>query len=126
MSEASLTPSICYTSGNLDYNKNDINAFLDTHTVDGVIGVRDSIAIVTMNILISRGMSVPEDVSIYGFQNTRQTLLCRPELSSVHIPIYEIGARAMKVLTNEMLGQKQETNKQIRLQHSIMKRGTTK
>ena len=43
-----------------------------------------------------------------------------------NIPIYEIGARAMKVLTNEILGAKQENNTQIRLQHSIIKRGTTK
>jgi len=126
MKEANLEPKICYTSGNLDSNHVDITDFVEKNDVDGVIGVRDSIAIACMNILIGKGKKVPEDVSIYGFQNTRYTLLCRPTLSSVNIPIYEIGARAMKVLTNEMTGETQEINGTIQLQHSIIKRETTK
>ena len=124
--EYGLEPEICYTSGNLDTNKADIQSFLKDHDVDGVIGVRDSIAIACMNILIDQGKNVPNDVSIYGFQNTRYTLLCRPALSTINVPIYEIGARAMKVLTAEMMGETQETRGQILLEHSIIKRNTTK
>ena len=126
LSEAGLTEEICYTSGNIDVNKKDLTDFVNTHEIDGAIGVRDSIAISCMNILIDKGKKVPEDVSIFGFQNTRYTLLCRPNLSTINVPIYEIGVRAMKVLTAEMQGEEQEKKGQILLEHSIIKRGTTK
>ena len=73
-----LEPLICYTSGNLDINKKDIYRFLKENEVDAIIGVRDSIAISAMNILQDSGKKIPDDISIYGFQNTRYTLLCRP------------------------------------------------
>jgi len=76
--------------------------------------------------MMNQGKKVPEDVSIFGFQNTRYTLLCRPSLSTINVPIYEIGARAMKVLTAEMLGEEQEVQGTILLEHSIIKRNTTK
>jgi len=126
INEFALEPLICYTSGNLDTNRKDIESFLIKNEVDGVIGVRDSIAISVMNIMMNQGKKVPEDVSIFGFQNTRYTLLCRPSLSTINVPIYEIGARAMKVLTAEMLGEEQEVQGTILLEHSIIKRNTTK
>ncbi|MCB9498363.1 MAG: LacI family DNA-binding transcriptional regulator [Bacillales bacterium] len=121
-----LQPEVCYTSGNLDSNQKDLSDFVKSHEIDGVIGVRDSIAISCMNILKNLGRKIPEDVSIFGFQNTRYTLLCRPTLSTINVPIYEIGARAMKVLTAEMMGETQEQKGQILLEHSIIKRETTR
>lgn len=126
MKAYNLEPQICYTSGNLDVNQKDISDFVASHEIDGVIGVRDSIAISCMNILKNMGKKIPEDVSIFGFQNTRYTLLCRPTLSTINVPIYEIGARAMKVLTAEMMGEVQEKKGLITLEHSILKRETTK
>lgn len=124
--EFGLEPLICYTTGNLDAGRNDIKDFLDQNDIDAVIGVRDSIAIAVMNQLIDRGKRIPEDVSVFGFQNTRYTLLCRPQLSTINVPIHDIGAVAMKVLTTEMMGEAQETKGQILLEHSIIKRQTTK
>lgn len=122
--EYNLTPHICYTSGNLDSNFKDISDFVNKNHLDGVIGVRDSIAIACMNIMKSNGLIVPKDVSFYGFQNTRYTLLCRPKLSAINVPIYEIGARAMKMLTNEMIGEELPSSRVV-LDYSIVKRETT-
>ena len=124
--EAGLTPRICYTSGNLDMNYSDITAFLGNNDVDGVIGVRDSIAIACMNIMINSGAKVPEDVSFYGFQNTRYSILTNPKLSSVDIPVAEIGAKAMKILTSEMEEGKTTHKGRVLLKHGIIKRGTSK
>mgnify|MGYP003293097991 CR=1 FL=1 len=121
-----LTPSICYTSGNLDSNYKDITDFIERKEVDGVIGVRDSIAIACMNILIDHGFRVPDDVSIIGFQNSRSSLLCRPQLSTINVPIHEIGGTAMKALTSLMQKEDEEYVGQILLDHSIINRKTTK
>jgi len=126
MIESSLEPKICYTSGNLDTNQTDIRNFLNNNKVDGIIGVRDSIAIASMNYLMEQGYKVPDDVSIYGFQNTRYDLLCRPNISTVDVPTNEIGARAMKELTIEMLEEERNTvEKRIMLKHRIIEREST-
>lgn len=124
--EAGLKELICYTSGNLDVNKKDLTKFVNENHVDGVIGCRDSISISCMNILMDKGYVIPKDVSIYGFQNTRYTLLSRPNLSTINVPIYDMGVRAMKVLTDEIQGEIQEQTGVILLEHSIIKRETTK
>ena len=124
--EFGLEEFICYTSGNLDTNKAGIEEFLSNNDIDGVIGVRDSIAIAVLNALIRKGRKIPEEISVYGFQNTRYTQLSRPLLSTINIPIYEIGARAMRVLTTEMAGEEQERKGRIILEHSIIKRETTR
>ena len=124
--EYGLKELICYTTGNLDSNKNDIDTFLSENDIDGVIGVRDSIAIAVLNALIAKGRKIPEDVSVFGFQNTRYTQLSRPSLSTINIPIYDIGARSMRVLTTEMMKEEQEHKGLIILEHSIIKRLTTK
>lgn len=125
MDEANLTPRICYTSGNLTSNYDDITAFLKTNDLDGVIGVRDSIAIACMNIMKNSGKDVPNDVSFYGFQNTRYGLLTNPQLSSVDIPVSEIGAKAMKILTSMMEDEKINKKGRVLLKHGIINRGTT-
>ncbi|MCR5564833.1 MAG: LacI family transcriptional regulator [Gammaproteobacteria bacterium] len=127
MEKYGLEELICYTSGNLDINKSDIEQYLNEHKdIDGVIGVRDSISIAALNILVYKGKKIPEEVSVFGFQNTRYTLLCRPQLSTINVPIHELGARAMKILTTEMSGEVQDVKGKVILEHSIIKRGTTK
>ncbi|MCR5741175.1 MAG: LacI family transcriptional regulator [Gammaproteobacteria bacterium] len=126
LADYGLEPMMCYTSANLSTNKDSIKKFIDENEFDAFIGVRDSIAISVMNRLLNRGKKIPEDISVFGFQNTRYTLLCRPKLSTINIPIHEIGARAMEVLTTEMLGENKIVSGRIILEHSIIKRGTTK
>ena len=127
MEKYGLKPYVCHTTANLDTNRKDILDFLDKNPdIDAVIGVRDSIAICVMNMLKNRGKNIPNDVSVFGFQNTRYTILCSPQLSTINVPIHEIGARAMKVLTTEMLGEVQDVRGRIFLEHSIIKRQTTK
>ncbi|HPT89763.1 MAG TPA: substrate-binding domain-containing protein, partial [Bacilli bacterium] len=64
--------------------------------------VRDSMAISFMNSAIRKGIKVPDQLQVIGFQNTRYALLANPKLTCVEIPIYEIGNQAMEVLTKLM------------------------
>ena len=110
----------------MSYSKWNIGAlkFLrDIHLQNFITIVR---SIAALNILVYKGKNIPEDVSVFGFQNTRYTLLCRPQLSTINVPIHEIGARAMKILTTEMSGEVQDAKGKVILEHSIIKRGTTK
>ncbi len=127
MKEAKLTPSIIRTSGDIAINTSHFNElFKDgTNVVDGVVAVRDSIAVSFINTMIEKGKKIPQEISVYGFQNTKYASLSRPKLSCVDVPIIEIGQKAMELLKSEIDGVPTEIKFNV-LPHSIIDRQTTK
>lgn len=125
MIEAGLTPQIFRTSGDTYINRPHFKDFLTHNKVDGVIAVRDSIAVSFMNIAREDfGKRIPNDISIVGFQNTKYAILASPSLTSIDIPVYDIGAVSMKLLTKLMNNETVE-EKNIELPHRIVERQTT-
>jgi DNA-binding LacI/PurR family transcriptional regulator len=55
-------------------------------------------AIGVMKALREKGLRVPEDVSVTGFDNIRLAEYCEPSLTTVHIPRDEIGKMAFAAL----------------------------
>ncbi|MGM0435508.1 MAG: LacI family DNA-binding transcriptional regulator [Bacillota bacterium] len=125
ISEAGLTPRIMRTSGRISINTEHFNEYFHSHTVDGVIAVRDSIAVSFINVARQNHVKVPEDISVAGFQNTKYSLLSRPRLSCVDVPIYDIGAVSMRVLT-KLMNQEEIEDRMVKLDHDIINRGSTK
>ena len=56
-----------------------------------IICVNDFMAVGAMRELRDRGMRVPEDMSVTGFDNVKLAQFCYPALTSVHIPRDQIG-----------------------------------
>jgi len=127
MKEAELETNIVRTSGDISVNTVHFNElFKDSgKKIDGVIAVRDSIAVSFINTMIEKGRKIPKDISVYGFQNTKYASLCRPKLSCVDIPVLDIGAKAMALLKKEIDGEHIEQKFNV-LHHDIIERGTTK
>ncbi len=121
MEEAGMEPLIFRTSGDVMVNKLHFNEFLKNHKVDGVIAVRDSIAVSFMNEAINNGFSIPKDISVVGLQNTKYAILSRPNLTCVDTPVYDIGAVSMRLLTKYMKHEKVTDNK-IFLPYQIVER----
>lgn len=85
----------------------------------------DEMAVGVIHSLQDRGYKVPEDVEVFGFNNTRVSLMVRPTLTTVVQPMYDIGAVAMRLLTKFM--NKEEVDEQtVILPHRILKRDSTK
>lgn len=124
MEEAGLKPNIFRTSGDTYINRPHFKDFLEHNTVDGVIAVRDSIAVSFMNVARESGKRIPKDISIAGFQNTKYAILASPQLTSIDIPVYDIGAASMQLLTKLMNNETVE-EKNILLPHRIIERQTT-
>ncbi len=126
MKEAKLEPKFIRTSGDISINTVHFNElFKDEGTkIDGVVAVRDSIAVSFINSMIEKGKKIPKDISVYGFQNTKSASLSRPKLSTVDIPIIDIGAKAMALLKKEIDGETVEVKFNV-LPHSIIERNTT-
>ena len=127
MNEAGLSPELIYSSGNINVNEGFFNKMLDEKVPDVALVVRDSIAISLMNVAVKKGIKVPDEFQVIGFQNTRYALLSNPKLTSAEIPIYEMGSRAMSYLTELMKEEvKQHKAEKILLPYDIMWRESTK
>jgi LacI family transcriptional regulator len=63
-----------------------------------VFAANDSMAIGCLFALREAGLSVPEDVALAGFDDIPIARYLTPPLSSVHVPISELGTRAMERL----------------------------
>ena len=56
-----------------------------------IICVNDVTAVGALRELRERGLRVPEDVSVTGFDNVKLSEFCYPALTTVHIPRERIG-----------------------------------
>ncbi len=65
-----------------------------------ILSATDEMALGIIHAAQDQGLSIPDDLDIIGFDNTRLSLMVRPQLSTVVQPTYDIGAVAMRLLTN--------------------------
>ncbi|QOY33862.1 catabolite control protein A [Anaerobacillus isosaccharinicus] len=72
-----------------------------------------------------RGLNVPEDLEVIGFDNTRLAAMVRPTLTSVVQPMYDIGAVSMRLLTKYM-NKEEVSDGVVLLPHRIEFRNSTK
>lgn len=65
-----------------------------------IVCVNDVMAVGVLRELRERGLRVPEDVSVTGFDNVNLALFCYPALTTVHIPRDQIGRTVCECLMN--------------------------
>ena len=63
-----------------------------------IFAANDSMALGAMGALAEAGLAVPDDVAVAGFDDIPVARYVSPPLTSVHVPIAELGARAMERL----------------------------
>jgi LacI family transcriptional regulator len=126
MEEGNLEPDIIKTTGVLEQNEQDFTTYLNDKTPEVVLAVRDSMAVSFMNIAQKRGISVPEQLQVIGFQNTRYSELSYPKLTCVDIPIYDIGSTAMSELTKLMKEDVEVKPTNVTVDYKIVWRNSTK
>lgn len=63
-----------------------------------VLAANDEIALGILQGVQERGLSLPRDLRLVGFDDTRLATIVRPALSSVHVPMAEVGAASIDAL----------------------------
>ncbi|WP_019243898.1 MULTISPECIES: catabolite control protein A [Bacillus] len=97
---------------------------LDTKPTAVLVGA-DEMAVGVVHAAQDQGYKVPEDIEVISFDNTKLTLMVRPQITTVVQPLYDIGAVAMRLLTKFM--NKEMVEKQtVILPHRIEERNSTK
>ncbi|MEO7965647.1 MAG: LacI family DNA-binding transcriptional regulator [Gemmatimonadaceae bacterium] len=66
----------------------------------------DSMAIGALSALRERGLQVPRDMTVVGFDDIPLARYMNPPLSSVHVPILEMGERAARRLIGALAGER--------------------
>jgi len=72
--------------------------------LDAVIAGNDRMALGAMHILRGRGLRIPEDVAITGFDDVDEAAWFAPPLTSVSQPLSEMGRQAVQRLWSEFDG----------------------
>jgi len=70
--------------------------------LDAVFAANDLMALGAMAALHARGRSVPEDVSVVGFDDSAVGALARPALTTVRQPIEEMAAEMARILLEQV------------------------
>lgn len=90
--------------------------------VTAVIVFNDHLAFGLLARLNERGLRVPEDLSVVGFDDVPLARLVSPQLTTVAVPAVDMGSRAVEILTGYEEGQDRP---RIRARVELQVRGST-
>ncbi|CPR15761.1 Transcriptional regulator, LacI family [Brenneria goodwinii] len=69
-----------------------------------ILCANDSLAIGAIGALNKLGIKVPDDISVIGMDDLPQAEFTQPELTTVHLPVQEIGVIALELLQDMIAG----------------------
>jgi LacI family transcriptional regulator len=71
-----------------------------------IFGFNDNVAIGALHAAEARGLSVPGDLSVVGFDDTFQAMIVTPRLTTVSQPLAELGRMGVSLLIRLLEGQR--------------------
>jgi len=69
--------------------------------VTAIFAGNDAMAFGAIRAIVEAGRSVPEDLSVVGFDNVELAAIIRPPLTTIHQPRYAIGQAAVEILLRQ-------------------------
>jgi LacI family transcriptional regulator len=89
-----------------------------------IFASNDVMAMGAMDAVRSRGLRIPEDVSILGFDDIPQAASVRPALTTVHQPLEQMGRVAIQMLL-DLLKNPEKDISRIELPTELIVRSST-
>ena len=85
----------------------------------------DEMALGVVHGAEDKGFVIPDDFEVITSENTKLSLMVRPQLTTIVQPLYDIGAVAMRLLT-KLMNKEEVTEQKVILPHRIEVRASTK
>lgn len=85
----------------------------------------DMMAMSVINSASKKGISVPEDLSIIGYDDIKLAKYITPSLTTIHQPKHRLGKKAVDMLL-EQINSKTESNQIIELEPTLVERDSVK
>jgi LacI family transcriptional regulator len=76
--------------------------FLERDRPDGIFSANDKMAAGVLHCLAEHGLSVPEEIAVVGFDDRDLCQFVTPRLTSVALPLGEMGRKASEVLLHNI------------------------
>lgn len=123
-----LTPNtdyIIYSEYNYEGGKKAAEKVLEyKDNITSLFCANDAIALGCVNELKDKKIKIPEDMAVIGFDDTAESLMTSPKISSVKQPNYQIGATTLEILIDMIKGN-QTRSKRCYLDHELVLREST-
>jgi len=81
-----------------------IEEFLQKHQFDGILGLDETAAAITIHKSHKLGYKIPEDISVIGFTDGLLSKYAYPKLTTVSQHAEEMGGRAAQILIDQLEG----------------------
>lgn len=112
-----------YTENSIPVVKNLLNNLKDIE-FDSVFATDDAMAVGAIKYALLKGLNVPEDISIVGYNNSTLCICSEPELSSVDNKIEKVCKDTCSRLIDILKGEENVPNQSV-VACSLVKRATT-
>ncbi|WP_242847959.1 LacI family DNA-binding transcriptional regulator [Inediibacterium massiliense] len=117
---------IQYGNLKLDHSYEIVKEFIEKGNLPSAIfATSDVMAVGAINCLFDHGYKVPDDISVVGFNDIKLASIYRPKLTTIHQPIYDIGAVAMRMIVKQINGEEVD-RKAVTLPHELIERESSK
>ena len=90
-----------------------------------VVASNDYCALGAMSAMMDAGLRVPEDVSVVGFDDVASARFSSPQLTTISVPIREIGVKAVQYLLKHIRDNDPVLPRRETLPVSLVVRGST-
>jgi len=108
LDEAGISPASCpqiAAENNVEGGYGAMKRILaDYPQCSAVFCATDTLAIGAANAIVKAGKKIPADLSLAGFDGLGHDLLVRPNVTTIHQPVYEIGMRLAETLIARLNG----------------------
>ncbi|UCZ54407.1 substrate-binding domain-containing protein [Bacillus shivajii] len=89
-----------------------------------VFATSDEMAIGVLSVAYEKGIRIPHDLSVIGYDNTQAAEMAIPPLTTVSQPLMDMGERAVDMMIQQR--KQQETVSNFIISHNIYKRQTVR
>jgi DNA-binding LacI/PurR family transcriptional regulator len=83
---------------------------------DAIFAVNDGVAFGAMHVIKEKGILIPEQISIIGFDDEPYSSYFMPSLTSVRQPVYDMGMLSARILLGNMADAPKNENAPFRLE----------
>lgn len=115
---------IIHTASHYETNYPRLCEYFASNKHEIVICGNDKDGVAVINAAYENNIEVPAKMEVIGMLNSSYSSMSRPSLSTLNVPIYDMGALAIRLLT-KLLNNEEIESKEVAVQHQFLKRDST-
>jgi DNA-binding LacI/PurR family transcriptional regulator len=121
--ENPVQPIVLHGKFNFDGGTELTKKLLNEHPdVTAIFAANDVMAFGVVQAVLGRGLRIPEDLSLIGFDNIEFSVIVHPPLTTIHQPKYEMGYAAVDILLRLARDKGKQTPEHRRLGVELIER----